>query len=196
MAQRLIQPINDMRITVSYKWGTKYKTDYNLGDHYGQDSVGSTTVYAQGNGVVKAVGYDRVCGNVVVIVYDEECVNHMTGETAPLTGRYMHLDSTRVAVGQRVNKDTIIGKMGATGQYVDGKHLHFELDKDVKYPTYTPTLAGNSNILKAGTRGAKDTTVDPMQWTHTKASAPDNQQVVAANGREWVDPRDANLPKL
>ena len=194
MAQKLIQPLNNARLTASYKWGSAYKRDFG-GIHYGQDMTGGPIVYAQGNGTVAFAGWDNVCGYVVGIVY-HDCVNHFEGGHRPLVGRYYHMADVRVKPGQRVTKDTRIGTVGNTGKYTTGAHLHVELDTDTKYPAYTPTLTGDSNILKKGTRGAKDTTVDPMRWTHTKASAPDNQTIVAGYGRDWVDPRDAKLPKI
>lgn len=194
MAQKLIQPINNARLTASYKWKDAYRKQFG-GVHYGQDMTGGPIVYAQGNGTVAFAGWDNVCGYVVGIVYDD-CVNHFDGGHRPLVGRYYHMSDVRVKKGQRVTKDTRIGTVGNTGKYTTGAHLHVELDTDTKYPAYTPTLTGDSNILKKGTRGAKDTTVDPMRWTHTKASAPDNQTIVAGYGRDWVDPRDAKLPKI
>ena len=42
MAQKLIQPINNARLTASYKWGSAYKRDFG-GIHYGQDMTGGLT---------------------------------------------------------------------------------------------------------------------------------------------------------
>ncbi|MBU5419594.1 M23 family metallopeptidase [Acetanaerobacterium sp. MSJ-12] len=194
MAQKLIQPINNARLTASYKWRDAYKRQFKA-THYGQDMTGGPIVYAQGNGTVAFAGWDNVCGWVVGIVY-KDCYSWYYKTVSDITGRYYHMADVRVKPGQRVTKDTRIGTVGNTGKYTTGAHLHVELDTDTKYPNYTPTLAGNSNILKKGTRGAKDTTVDPMRWTHTKASAPDNQTIVAGYGSDWVDPRDAKLPKI
>lgn len=36
--------------------------------------------------------------------------------------------------------------------------MHIELDTDIRNPNYSPTLAGHSNIWKAGT----DSTINPM----------------------------------
>lgn len=194
MAQRLVQPINRMEINASYLWGSAYRSRFGC-DHYGQDVVGDTTVYAQGDGRVAFAGYDNVCGYVVGIIYDE-AVNHFDGGSYPVVGRYFHLAGVRVQPGQRVNKDTVIGIMGNTGTLTTGRHLHIEMDRDINYPAYTPTLVGNSNILKAGLRGAKDTTVDPMRMTHCKTSGPDNQRCVVNDGIAWVDPRDGDIPRI
>ena len=199
MAQKLIQPLNNAGITASYKWGTKYESSYGF-THYGQDLVGlfqtdPDAVYAQGSGIVAFAGWDNVCGNVVGIIYDE-AVNHFDGGSYKVVGRYFHLASIKVSQGQRVTKDTQIGVVGATGQYVDGKHLHVEMDKDINYPNYTPTLSGDSNILKAGYRGSSDTSIDPMLMMHCKESHPDYQYIKVMNGSDWVDPRDAQIPHI
>lgn len=43
-----------------------------------------------------------------------------------LTSLYAHLSKTEVKIGDQVNMDTEIGKMGATG-HVSGDHLHLEV---------------------------------------------------------------------
>ncbi|MBC3515915.1 M23 family metallopeptidase [Neobittarella massiliensis] len=194
MAQQLIQPVNDMTVTASYRWGGAYRARFGS-DHYGQDVVGSTTVYAQGSGRVLFAGCDRVCGYVVGILYDE-VQNHFDGGSYPVVGRYFHLAGAQVQPGQRVDKDTVIGIMGDIGALTTGRHLHIELDRDTAYPAYTPTLTGDSNILKAGLRGAKDTTLDPMRLTHCKTSGPDNQRCAVGDGIAWVDPRDGAIPRI
>ncbi|MCB5940422.1 M23 family metallopeptidase [bacterium 210820-DFI.6.52] len=194
MAQRLIQPLNRARVTASYKWGGAYQREFGA-PHYGQDMTGGPIVYAQGEGTVAFAGWDNVCGYVVGIVYDD-CVNHFDGGHRPLVGRYYHMADVRVKKGQRVTKDTRIGTVGNTGKLTTGPHLHVEFDTDTRYPAYTPTLTGHSNLLKRGLRGAKDTTVDPMRVTHCKASGPDWQAIAAGYGREWVDPRDAQIPEI
>lgn len=194
MAQRLIQPLNRARVTASYKWGGAYQREFGA-LHYGQDMTGGPIVYAQGEGTVAFAGWDNVCGYVVGIVYDD-CVNHFDGGHRPLVGRYYHMADVRVKKGQRVTKDTRIGTVGNTGKLTTGPHLHVEFDTDTRYPAYTPTLTGHSNLLKRGLRGARDTTVDPMRVTHCKASGPDWQAIAAGYGREWVDPRDAQIPEI
>ena len=194
MAQRLIQPLNRARVTASYKWGGAYQREFGA-PHYGQDMTGGPTVYAQGEGTVAFAGWDNVCGYVVGIVYDD-CVNHFDGGHRPLVGRYYHMADVRVKKGQRVTKDTRIGTVGNTGKLTTGPHLHVEFDTDTRYPAYTPTLTGHSNLLKRGLRGARDTTVDPMRVTYCKASGPDWQAIAAGSGREWVDPRDAQIPEI
>ncbi len=194
MAQRLIQPLNRARVTASYKWGGAYQREFGA-PHYGQDMTGGPIVYAQGEGRVAFAGWDNVCGYVVGIVYDD-CVNHFDGGHRPLVGRYYHMADVRVQEGQRVNKDTRIGTVGNTGKLTTGPHLHVEFDTDTRYPAYTPTLTGHSNLLKRGLRGARDTTVDPMRVTHCKASGPDWQAIAAGYGRDWVDPRDAQIPEI
>lgn len=194
MTQKLILPVNNCKVTVSYKWGNAYAHNYG-GTHYGMDMYGNSTVYAMGAGTVMACGWDNVCGNVVAIQYND-VVDHVYGGSYDVIVRYYHLASIRVKKGQVVTKDTAVGIIGSTGTHVDGIHLHLEIDKDTQYPCYTPTLSRSSNLLKKGLRGAKDTTIDPRRVLHCKVSAPDRQSIAAVNGANWVDPRDAQIPKI
>lgn len=194
MAQKLIQPVNKAKITVSYKWGTAYANNYG-GTHYGQDMYGNSKVYAMGKGTVLAAGWDNVCGNVVIILY-KDVYDHTNGKSYDVVVRYFHLASISVKAGQTVTKDTVCGIMGDTGKYVDGVHLHVEIDKDTSYYQYTPTLSGNSNLLKKGVRGSKDTTIDPRRVMHCKSSSPDNQTIQVVNNEKWCDPRDAQIPRI
>lgn len=194
MAQKLILPLNNARITCSWKWGAKYEKTYG-GIHYGQDMYGDSIIYASGTGTVIDCGKDHVCGNTVIVRYNN-VVNHFDGGCYDVIARYYHLASISVKKGAKVTKDTRLGIVGSTGQLVDGAHLHIEFDRDTKYPYHTPTVSKDSNLLKAGLRGNKDTTIDPMRLLHCKTSAPDKQSIAVANGREWVDPRDAQIPRI
>ena len=76
-----------------------------------------TPVHAAGSGTVVARGFSRAYGNRVV-------VRHADG----LETSYNHLSSQSVAVGRRVTRSTIVGRVGSTGLST-GCHLHFMVSK-------------------------------------------------------------------
>lgn len=178
MSQKLIMPMNQSLLNASYKY-PEYLT-LGIGTHYGTDLGGSTTMYASGIGEVIKEGMDTVLGNTVIIEYDDAYIPQLDKVTSVVV-RYMHLASIKVSAGDKVTKDTVIGAMGATGKYVNGAHLHVEVDTDCEYPEYTPTLSRNSSICKAGT----DTTLNPMKVFHIKTSAPDNQTLSKNPRTSW-----------
>jgi murein DD-endopeptidase MepM/ murein hydrolase activator NlpD len=83
--------------------------------HMGIDFAGAVgaPVRAPNRGVVRIVDEFYLGGNVVYI-------DHGAG----LTTAYLHLSETSVAVGDTVERGTLIGRVGATGR-VTGPHLHF-----------------------------------------------------------------------
>lgn len=91
---------------------------YGGAPHNGIDMVAGfgSEIRSIGPGVVLARGFNNLAGNWVAIKHDNDLVSiygHM---------RY----PTKVAVGERVNENTVIGYEGATG-YVTGSHLHLSL---------------------------------------------------------------------
>lgn len=176
--QRLILPINKMRITAGYR-NKEYEQLFGF-KHYGVDCTStdsSTVIYGSGKGEVLCHGFDPVCGNVLIVRYnscimrkevdDEELV------VKDLVIRYFHLAKISVKIGDKVTKDTILGHYGSTG-YSTGPHLHIEIDEDVEYYAYSPTLSKNSRVILKGI----DTTLNPTKVIHIKTSHPDNQCVV------------------
>lgn len=75
-------------------------------------------ILAADNGVVVAAGFSGSYGNRIVI-------NHNNSYTT----LYGHLSSIKVSVGQVVEKGSVIGIMGSTGNST-GTHLHFEVEKN------------------------------------------------------------------
>ena len=175
MTQKLILPINKMRLTAGYK-NANYKKQFGY-THYGVDCTDltkkDTTIWASGKGEVTHTGWSNSGGNVVIIVY-KDCLL-TDGSVKDLTIRYFHLDKISVKVGQKVTKDTRIGYYGNTGAS-SGAHLHFEIDTDIKYPNYTPQIAKSNGVLKAGT----DSTINPVKALYVKNTAPDYQSVSVA----------------
>ena len=193
MSQKLIMPINKARITASYK-NANYTREFGY-VHYGVDMTDKNrkdyTLYASGKGVVTHCGFNKSGGNVVVIVY-RDCELPIGG-TRDIVLRYFHLKTIKVKVGQKVNKDTVIGLYGNTG-YSSGAHLHLEADTDVNYPNYTPQISsGASNsVLK---KGIASTMLDPVNVLWVKTSRPDYQSVVSS-GYNTVSKGATNYKKF
>ena len=190
MAQKLILPINKARITAGYK-NKNYRNQFGY-THYGVDmtdkSRNDKRVWGSGNGKVTHAGWHPSGGNVVVVVYENcEATN---GKCYDIAMRYFHLDSIKVKVGQKVTKDTVLGYYGNTGAS-SGAHLHVEVDRDVKYPNYTPQTSKSNAVLKAGT----DSTLDPTLVLWVKTSAPDNQ-LVCNSGYDTLSSSDLAYKKL
>lgn len=176
MAQRLILPINNCRITSGYK-NSNYKRQFGY-THYGVDMTDKNrrnlTVWASGVGEVKLTGWSNSGGNVVIVVY-KDCLL-TDGTVKDLTIRYYHLDSISVKAGQKVTKDSKLGNYGNTGASA-GDHLHLEIDEDTKYYQYTPQISRDNGVLKKGT----DSTINPTKCLYVKTSAPDYQSIIGAN---------------
>lgn len=103
-------------------------------DHFGIDfALGrGTPIYAIAHGVVLKVQMGCTEGNM-------QCgggfgnyvqIDHENG----LFSVYAHLSEVSAQVGQKVGKQTIIGKEGNTG-YSTGSHLHFALMKSADFAT-------------------------------------------------------------
>jgi hypothetical protein len=88
--------------------------------HRGLDLAAPTgaNVYAAREGRVTETGTDPVYGNYTVVAHDDNWVS-----------LYGHLSAVTAAVGSRVSRDSVIGKVGSTGQST-GPHLHFEVRKN------------------------------------------------------------------
>lgn len=196
MSQKLILPINNAKLTASWKTSS-YTTRFGF-THYGIDMVstkGVTTLYASGNGVVLKTGTDSVLGKILVIKYTD-VYNKVTKRSCDIIVRYNHLASYYVIANQKVTKDTKIGLYGNTGAYSAGAHLHIEVDTDVEHPFFTPTLSGNSNYFKGKNSGANDKTMsNPLEWLYCKASKPDYQTYTTANDT-YIRIEDKTIEKI
>lgn len=170
--QKLIFPINKMRLTAGYK-NVNYRTQFGY-THYGVDCTdlgrSDFRIWGSGNGEVTHAGWSNSGGNVVIVVY-REC-EMKDGSVKNLTMRYYHLKDINVKVGQKITKDTRIGHYGNTGAS-SGAHLHLEIDTDIRYPNYTPQISSHSGVLKSGT----DSTVNPCTALWCKTTYPDYQSL-------------------
>ncbi|HDK4060542.1 TPA: M23 family metallopeptidase, partial [Staphylococcus aureus] len=92
--------------------------NFNGGRHYGIDfqMPTGTNIYAVKGGIADKVWTDYGGGNSIQI---------KTG--ANEWNWYMHLSKQLVRQGQRIKAGQLIGKSGATGNFVRGAHLHFQL---------------------------------------------------------------------
>jgi murein DD-endopeptidase MepM/ murein hydrolase activator NlpD len=89
-------------------------------NHNGLDlaAPAGTPVYAARDGVVSELGTDSVYGNYIVVVHGDSWAS-----------LYGHLSSFSAVRGEKVGQNTIIGRVGSTGQST-GPHLHFEIRKN------------------------------------------------------------------
>lgn len=196
MSQKLILPINNTKLTASYKTDA-YKNRFGY-HHYGGDLVstaGVTTLYAMGSGTVMATGYDSIFGNFLIIKYPD-AYNRNTGKSVDVICRMWHMASVAVKKGASITKDTKLGNYGNTGQYTTGAHLHIEFDTDTKYYFYTPSLSGKSTYFTGSWYGATDSTMsNPMTWLYCKTGAPDNQTYTTANDA-YIRTEDKTIGKI
>jgi murein DD-endopeptidase MepM/ murein hydrolase activator NlpD len=95
-----------------YRWGKFHEALDISGTGYG------SPIYAASDGVVARAGYDRTCGNNVVIQHANEYYT-----------LYCHLAKVYVKTGQTVKGGKIIASMGNSGYVVGttGTHVHFAL---------------------------------------------------------------------
>lgn len=80
-----------------------------------------TPIYATGNGIVIAIGYDSGYGYFIEI-------QHAGG----FRSFYAHLSKILVNVGDRVSITQQIACVGSTG-VTTGNHLHYEVRKGIRY---------------------------------------------------------------
>ena len=202
MAQKLILPLNNTKLTASYK-NTAYREKYGF-THYGIDQVsttGNTTIYASGTGTLIAEGWDELAGNVVVIKYPG-AYHHTTGKYEDVIFRYYHLASINANIPtgtNQITKDTVLGQYGGSGmgsQNYWAAHLHVEADTDTAYPCYSPTFSGSGTIIKGTNAGANDSTCySALEYLHYKPTAPDNQSYTTA-GDVYINSGDKSIPKF
>ncbi len=112
-------------------------------NHNGIDLTSGTTIVPIAKGRVTAVKTDikgttssSSTGNYVAINHGDNLVSYYY---------HMKYGSIPVKVGDEVNKDTVIGEKGATGN-VTGPHLHLAIKKNGKWVDPKPYLLGEETI--------------------------------------------------
>ena len=201
MSQRLILPLNDLRVTAAYK--TPAYLQYWGFQHYGYDCTSPCNeVCSPGAGEVVAAGQDGPAltgpqsrlGNVLVIVDRDVLCND--GRVRDLTCRMYHLSQILVSPGDKVSQGQPVAVYGNTGANTSGPHLHVEFDADVRFPclAYGVTLGGRViNTVDEYARAGSlvDSTVDPdAVWF-----VGPGQQIRAA-AATWSDAGDVEAPNL
>lgn len=121
---------NKYRVTSPYGWRTSPFNASKRSYHTGIDLAlpSGNPIYSASPGTVIAVGYSGVYGNYVK-------VQHAGGYQT----LYAHMSTTIAKKGQYVDTNTIIGKVGSTGQST-GPHLHFTLFRNGQ--TINPSSTG------------------------------------------------------
>ncbi len=188
MPQKLIQAVNQLKVTASFQ-NAAYAKKFGFA-HYGFDCVGtSTTIWSQGHGIVLATGTDGCYGNYAVAMYFD--VEGPDGPLGNVVANYFHLSYVGVSVGQFMDKDVRLGVMGETGTYATGVHLHTEMR------VYTPGQAKMLSPFSTNSfaKGPADIWFDPLGIIYTKTSAPDNQTYATA-GDAYINPDNKTLRAL
>ena len=140
--------------------------NFNGGNHYGLDfgMPTGTSIKAVAGGKVSRVWNDFGGGKSIEVALGNG-----------LTNWYMHLSKQLVKKGQKVAVGDEIAKSGATGNFVRGAHLHFQLNKNGK---------PQSNVLEwlkgLGGGGKKA----PNKWRDTIRKAAKRMKVKLTKAEE------------
>ncbi len=114
-----IQPISNKQLNrIASGFGMRIHPIYGIAKmHSGLDFTApqGTPIYATGDGMITAAGYNTGTGNEVII-------NHGYGYET----KYLHLVRIKARVGQKVKRGEIIGWVGNTGAST-GPHVHYEV---------------------------------------------------------------------
>lgn len=131
------------KVTCEYK----RKGNWAAGWHTGIDLYSDNkSIYGTCKGIVSATGFDKSYGNYIVVKNLEVENYHW----------YCHLSEIYVTVGERVSRNTIIGKMGNTGNST-GTHLHFEIRQKCNCYGKTENVAEYMGISnKVGTYNTRN----------------------------------------
>lgn len=194
MTEKAILPLNNARITAGYKNASYHKA---MGfKHFGTDMADlkrkDLAVYAPFKMKIVAVGNDTLMGGTIIAISENPIdVHHGPKKGARrLVVRMAHLAKMYVKVGDVVAPENAkIADYGSTGKYGGSPHLHIELDTDINYAVYSPTLARSSNIWKAGT----DSTVNPMDVFKVDATGQRGYKQTFSHANAsgaWVQPDD------
>ncbi len=115
-------PIEQSQFWISSFFGSRKKPDGSWGFHYGIDmaAIKGIPVKAVAAGIIIEARYASGYGNTIVIAHNKKYKT-----------RYAHLETICVTPWQRVERGSLIGKVGDTGLVrksgKDASHLHFEI---------------------------------------------------------------------
>ncbi len=115
----LIHPIEGI---VTSRFGDRDETEIISAFHQGIDLSGTTgtPIHAAMEGTVVAASYAGGYGN------------HLKIQNGDVLTVYAHCSELEVEVGDYINQNQEVAKVGATGD-VTGSHLHFEIRRDGRY---------------------------------------------------------------
>jgi hypothetical protein len=170
----------EFTITAIYGQQGKYWAN----GHKGIDFVASNpNIYATCDGVVRVIGYDPSGWGQYVSIGDNEGRRHI----------FCHLKKgvIRVKEGQKVNRTTLIGLMGDTGN-VSGVHLHYQINDANNIPVDPTTYLGIPN--KKGTYDSADYQIgeDDMKFKDEAKIADWAKEAVDKVSDEGIMVGDAN----
>ena len=115
-------PLDKDKFWISSFFGRRKMDNGKWGYHFGLDlaALSGTPIKAAANARVLEAGVSPGYGKTILLVHNK---NYRT--------RYAHLSRIKVKRGQHVNRGTVIGLVGATGNVrgngTDASHLHFEV---------------------------------------------------------------------
>lgn len=115
---RFWRPMNLAYMTAPYGYSSVYGSTWHTGVDMSTYRWDAANIYSISEGRVSYAGYNGSMGNAVYI-------HHMINGNE-YTSIYMHLSEIYVGYDDLVTKDTIIGRMGNTGDS-HGAHLHLSL---------------------------------------------------------------------
>ena len=186
MSQLAILPVRNARITAGYKNAAYFK---GMGfHHFGIDMTDKDRIHfnlaAPFDLEIIAFGNDRLMGNTIIarstVAVDIHYGPKKGSQKLVLRMAHLGVIGNKVKVGAKFKRGDYLGQYGSTGKYGGAPHLHVELDADIRWPLYSPTLSGHSNIWKAGS----DSTINPMDCFKV-----DKHQSLwySRNSGDWLD---------
>lgn len=131
---------------------------------YGCTFVGTSGLLcSSGKGWIRASGFSPIFQNFICVVYDN-VVSTRGEDVGSVLFRYCNLDTILVKHAGKIHTKMPLGTvcLNKNRNY----QFYLEVDKDIKYATYTPSLESKSGGLHAGYRGENDTTIDPLNLLH------------------------------
>lgn len=185
--QKLIMPVNQAIISASFK-NPSYKKKFGF-DHYGVDmySKECDIIWGQGIGIALAYGWDNLYGWYASILYPEAYYNN---HPKSIIANYFHMREKQI-LPTIITTNTVIGRIGETGQYATGPHLHLEM-----YPTKDFISSGGHIMspFNSPTFRKCDTAFDPLLITFLKPTHPDLQTIEFENS-VYINSANKNMVK-
>ena len=185
--QKLIMPVNQAIISASFK-NPAYKKKFGF-EHYGVDmySRKNNIIWGQGVGIILASGWDDLYGWYASVVYPEVYYNNYPKS---IIANYFHMQE-KPNLPNAITTNTVIGRIGATGQYATGPHLHLEM-----YPTKDFVSSGGllMSPFSSSTFKKCDTAFDPLLITFLKTTHPDLQTIEFENS-VYINSSNKNMVK-